>query len=72
MNPLTEGNVKGRMSEVEREDIGKIRRLEDEKSGDVEGGLIRRVGSFGDVAAFSFCQDKIMTTGGEGGHAHHE
>ncbi len=27
----------------------------------------RRVGSFGDVAAFSFCQDKIMTTAGEGG-----
>jgi len=27
----------------------------------------RPVGSFGDVAAFSFCQDKIMTTGGEGG-----
>ena len=27
----------------------------------------RRVGSFGDVAAFSFCQDKIMTTLGEGG-----
>jgi dTDP-4-amino-4,6-dideoxygalactose transaminase len=27
----------------------------------------RRVGSLGDVAAFSFCQDKIMTTGGEGG-----
>jgi len=27
----------------------------------------RRVGSFGDAAAFSFCQDKIMTTGGEGG-----
>lgn len=25
------------------------------------------VGSFGHVAAFSFCQDKIMTTGGEGG-----
>ena len=25
------------------------------------------VGSLGDVAAFSFCQDKIMTTGGEGG-----
>lgn len=24
-------------------------------------------GSFGDVAVFSFCQDKIMTTGGEGG-----
>ena len=27
----------------------------------------RPVGSFGDVAAFSFCQDKIMTTCGEGG-----
>jgi dTDP-4-amino-4,6-dideoxygalactose transaminase len=27
----------------------------------------RAVGSIGDVAAFSFCQDKIMTTGGEGG-----
>lgn len=27
----------------------------------------RYVGSIGDVAAFSFCQDKIMTTGGEGG-----
>jgi len=25
------------------------------------------VGSFGDIATFSFCQDKIMTTGGEGG-----
>jgi dTDP-4-amino-4,6-dideoxygalactose transaminase len=25
------------------------------------------VGSFGDAAAFSFCQDKIMSTGGEGG-----
>jgi dTDP-4-amino-4,6-dideoxygalactose transaminase len=27
----------------------------------------RPVGSMGHVAAFSFCQDKIMTTGGEGG-----
>ena len=26
-----------------------------------------KVGSFGDVSAFSFCQDKIMSTGGEGG-----
>jgi len=25
------------------------------------------LGTFGDIAAFSFCQDKIMTTGGEGG-----
>jgi dTDP-4-amino-4,6-dideoxygalactose transaminase len=27
----------------------------------------RRVGSMGDIGAWSFCQDKIMTTGGEGG-----
>ena len=27
----------------------------------------RFVGSLGDVGAFSFCQDKIVTTGGEGG-----
>lgn len=27
----------------------------------------RPVGAIGDVAAWSFCQDKIMTTGGEGG-----
>jgi dTDP-4-amino-4,6-dideoxygalactose transaminase len=27
----------------------------------------RRVGSIGHVGAWSFCQDKIMTTGGEGG-----
>jgi dTDP-4-amino-4,6-dideoxygalactose transaminase len=27
----------------------------------------RRIGSIGDIGAWSFCQDKIMTTGGEGG-----
>ena len=27
----------------------------------------KSVGSFGDIAAWSFCQDKIITTGGEGG-----
>jgi len=27
----------------------------------------RQVGSFGHISAFSFCQDKILTTGGEGG-----
>ena len=27
----------------------------------------RSVGSIGDISAWSFCQDKIMTTGGEGG-----
>ena len=30
----------------------------------IEGKL---VGTFGDCAAFSFCQDKILSTGGEGG-----
>ena len=27
----------------------------------------KSVGSFGDVSAWSFCQDKIISTGGEGG-----
>jgi len=27
----------------------------------------KKTGSLGNIAAFSFCQDKIMTTGGEGG-----
>ena len=27
----------------------------------------KKIGTFGDAAAFSFCQDKIVTTGGEGG-----
>jgi len=27
----------------------------------------RKIGSFGDVATWSFCQDKIISTGGEGG-----
>ena len=31
------------------------------------GEKFRNVGSFGNVSAWSFCQDKIMTTCGEGG-----
>lgn len=27
----------------------------------------KRIGSFGDIATWSFCQDKIISTGGEGG-----
>ena len=46
-------------------DYADLRRLGEK--GSETGGALRRVGSFGDVAAFSFCQDKIMTTGGEGG-----
>ncbi len=30
-------------------------------------GEFKSVGSFGDVSAWSFCQDKIISTGGEGG-----
>lgn len=46
---------------------GRIKVVED--SAQAHGATYkgRRVGSLGDVAAFSFCQDKIMTTGGEGG-----
>ena len=32
----------------------------------------RSVGSIGHIGAWSFCQDKIMTTGGEGGMVNHE
>ena len=31
------------------------------------GNTWQSVGSFGDVSAWSFCQDKILSTGGEGG-----
>ena len=31
------------------------------------GNRIQSVGSFGDVSTWSFCQDKIISTGGEGG-----
>jgi dTDP-4-amino-4,6-dideoxygalactose transaminase len=27
----------------------------------------KKVGSFGDISTWSFCQDKIISTGGEGG-----
>jgi dTDP-4-amino-4,6-dideoxygalactose transaminase len=32
-----------------------------------KNGVTRSVGSIGHIGAWSFCQDKIMTTGGEGG-----
>lgn len=45
-----------------------LRVIEDcaQAHGAVIGG--RPVGEFGDAGAFSFCQDKIITTGGEGGY----
>ena len=44
-----------------------IRILED--CSQAHGAMIngQSVGSFGDIAVWSFCQDKIITTGGEGG-----
>ena len=36
-------------------------------AGIYENGNLKKVGSFGDVSAWSFCQDKIISTGGEGG-----
>ena len=36
-------------------------------AGIYENGGLKKVGSFGDVSAWSFCQDKIISTGGEGG-----
>ena len=32
-----------------------------------KGSEFKSVGSFGDIATWSFCQDKIISTGGEGG-----
>jgi len=45
----------------------KLKLIED--AAQAQGALLKSqsIGSFGDAAAFSFCQDKIMTTGGEGG-----
>ncbi len=57
-------------------DMGAIMRLADDQNFKViedcaqaHGATYqgRSVGSFGDIGAWSFCQDKIMTTGGEGG-----
>lgn len=57
-------------------DMDALRTLADEKGlwliedcAQAHGATLhgRSVGSFGDAAAFSFCTDKIMSTGGEGG-----
>ena len=36
-------------------------------AGIYKDGKLKKVGSFGDVSAWSFCQEKIISTGGEGG-----
>ncbi len=57
-------------------DMHEIRRLCDERGlvliedcSQAHGAMVgdRQVGSFGDISVWSFCQDKIITTGGEGG-----
>jgi dTDP-4-amino-4,6-dideoxygalactose transaminase len=57
-------------------DMHEIRRLCDERSlvliedcSQAHGAMVsdRHVGAFADVSVWSFCQDKIITTGGEGG-----
>ncbi len=57
-------------------EVGPIRALGRERGflviedcAQAHGALVdgRPVGALGDMAAFSFCQDKIITTGGEGG-----
>jgi len=47
--------------------ITQITRIREKGTEENEAGLIRPVGTYGDIGIFSFCQDKIMTTGGEGG-----
>lgn len=47
-----------------------VRSKEKEESKIIKNGKYlypRQVGSFGHITCFSFCQDKILTTGGEGG-----
>jgi len=66
LNISRKGAKHAKIKEIENR-MGSCGTDERKESEDGEAGLIRRVGSFVDVAAFSFCQDKIMTTGGEGG-----
>lgn len=57
-------DMEGIMQLVTSRGIGVI-----EDCAQAHGALIggRSIGSFGDVGAWSFCQDKIISTGGEGG-----
>ena len=57
-------DMDGIMALAERHDLAVI-----EDCAQAHGAMVgtRSVGSIGHVGAWSFCQDKIMTTGGEGG-----
>lgn len=52
------------MAMAQRRGIKVIEDCAQAQGAEVDG---RSVGSFGESAAFSFCQDKIISTGGEGG-----
>lgn len=58
-------DMRGIMSLAERHDIRVIEDCAQAHGAEIDGAS---VGSFGHAAAFSFCQDKIMSTGGEGGY----
>lgn len=57
-------DVHGLLALARSRGLGLIEDCAQAHGAQVEG---RPVGTFGDLAAWSFCQDKIMTTGGEGG-----
>ena len=75
MTPRTRGIVCVHLAgwPCEMDDINVLARQHDvvvvEDCAQAHGALYKDkpVGSLGNVAAWSFCQDKIMTTGGEGG-----
>jgi dTDP-4-amino-4,6-dideoxygalactose transaminase len=57
-------DVPGMMDLVRGRDVKVIEDCAQAHGAEIDG---QSVGSFGDAAAFSFCQDKIISTGGEGG-----
>ena len=57
-------DVPGIMDLVRGRDVKVIEDCAQAHGAEIDGAS---VGSFGDAAAFSFCQDKIISTGGEGG-----
>jgi dTDP-4-amino-4,6-dideoxygalactose transaminase len=57
-------DVPGMMDLVRGLDVKVIEDCAQAHGAEIDG---ESVGSFGDAAAFSFCQDKIISTGGEGG-----
>jgi dTDP-4-amino-4,6-dideoxygalactose transaminase len=57
-------DIPGIASVLSGRDIAIIEDCAQAHGAEIDG---RSVGSFGHVAAFSFCQDKIISTGGEGG-----